>query len=42
MPQYRALSELESRSWWVGEQLERGRYRAFTEGKLGKGITFET
>jgi hypothetical protein len=27
-------------SWWVGEQGEAG-YRGFSEGKLGKGITFE-
>jgi hypothetical protein len=26
---------------WVGEQREGGRYREFSEGKLGKGIMFE-
>jgi hypothetical protein len=26
---------------WVGEQQEGGRDRGFSEGKLGKGITFE-
>ena len=30
-----------SRSGWVGEQGEQGRDRGFSEGKLGKGITFE-
>jgi hypothetical protein len=26
---------------WVGEQGEKEVYRGFSEGKLGKGITFE-
>jgi hypothetical protein len=26
---------------WVGEQGEGGRSNGFSEGKLGKGITFE-
>jgi hypothetical protein len=30
-----------SRSTWVGEQGEWGEDRGFSEGKLGKGITFE-
>jgi hypothetical protein len=30
-----------SRSGWVGEQGKRGEDRGFSEGKLGKGITFE-
>jgi hypothetical protein len=30
-----------SRSGWVGEQKERGGNRGFSEGKPGKGITFE-
>jgi hypothetical protein len=30
-----------SRSGWVGEQGEWGKDRGFSEGKLGKGITFE-
>jgi hypothetical protein len=30
-----------SRSGWVGEQEEGVRDREFSEGKLGKGITFE-
>jgi hypothetical protein len=28
-------------SGWVGEQGLVGGYRGFSEGKLGKGITFE-
>jgi hypothetical protein len=28
-------------SGWVGEQGKRGGDRDFSEGKLGKGITFE-
>ena len=32
---------LESRSGWVGEQGEKGWDREFSEGKSGKGITFE-
>ena len=30
-----------SRSGWVGEQGEEGEDRGFSEGKPGKGITFE-
>jgi hypothetical protein len=30
-----------SRSGWVGEQGEERGDRRFSEGKLGKGITFE-
>jgi hypothetical protein len=41
MPQYRGMSGPRSRSEWVGEQGEGGGDRAFSEGKLGKGITFE-
>jgi hypothetical protein len=41
MPQYRGMPGPESRSGWVGEQGEKGEDRAFSEGKLGKGITFE-
>jgi hypothetical protein len=29
------------KSGWVGEEEEGGRDRGFSEGKLGKGITFE-
>jgi hypothetical protein len=38
MPQYRRIPGPGSRSVWVGEQ---GRDRGFSEGKPGKGITFE-
>jgi hypothetical protein len=41
MPSYRGMPEPGSRSGWVGEQGERGGNRGFSEGKLGKGITFE-
>jgi hypothetical protein len=41
MPQYRGMPGPGSRSGWVGEQGELGRDRRFSEGKLGKGITFE-
>jgi hypothetical protein len=41
MPQYRAMSQPGSRSRWVGEQGEGVRDRGFSEGKSGKGITFE-
>jgi hypothetical protein len=30
-----------SRSWWFGEQGEKGGNRGFLEGKLGNGITLE-
>jgi hypothetical protein len=44
MPQYRGLPGPESRSGWVGECVcvgGGGEDREFSEGKLGKGITFE-
>ena len=41
MPQYRRMPGPGSRSGWVGDQGERERDRGFSEGKLGKGITFE-
>jgi hypothetical protein len=41
MPQYRETPGPGRRSGWVGEQGERGGYRGFLEGKLGKGKTFE-
>ena len=41
MPQYRGLPGPGSVSGWVGKQGEEGRDRGFSEGKLGKGITFE-
>jgi hypothetical protein len=41
-PQNRGLPVPGSGSGWVGEQGEGGRDRGFLEGKLGKGITFET
>jgi hypothetical protein len=41
MPQYRGLPGPGSRSGWVGEHGEEGRDRGFSEGELGKGITFE-
>jgi hypothetical protein len=39
MPQYRGLPG--PGSGWVGEQGEFGGDRGFSEGKLGKRITFE-
>ena len=41
MPQYRGIPEPGSKSGWVGEQGEGEGDRGFSEGKLGKGITFE-
>jgi hypothetical protein len=41
MPQYRGMPGPESRNWWVGEEGKRGGNRGVSEGKLGKGITFE-
>ena len=41
MPQYREMPGPGSGSGWVGEQEEREGYREFSEGKLGKEITFE-
>ena len=42
LPQYRGTPGPGSDSEWVGEQGEDGSYRGLLEGKLGKGITFET
>jgi hypothetical protein len=39
MPQYRGNVRTGNGSGWVGEQW--GEDRRFSEGKLGKGITFE-
>jgi hypothetical protein len=41
MPQYRGMSGPGTRSGWGGEQGETVGDRGFSEGKLGKGITFE-
>jgi hypothetical protein len=41
MPQYRGMPGPGSRSGWIGEQGEGGENRGFSEGKPGKGITFE-
>jgi hypothetical protein len=41
MPQYRRMPGLGSRSGWVGDHVEEGWDRGFSEWKLGKGITFE-
>jgi hypothetical protein len=41
IPQYRGMSGPRNSSGWVGEQREEGEDRGFSEGKLGKGITFE-
>jgi hypothetical protein len=41
MPQYRGMLGPGSRSGWVGEQGEGTWDRGFSEGKPGKGITFE-
>jgi hypothetical protein len=41
MPQYRRIPGPGSGSGWVGDQGEQGEDRGFSEGKLGKGITFE-
>jgi hypothetical protein len=41
MFQCRGMAGPRSRSGWVGEQGERGGHRGFSEGKPGKGITFE-
>ena len=42
MPQCRGMPGQGSRNGWVGEQGEGGWDRGFSEGKAGKGITFET
>jgi hypothetical protein len=37
-----SIGECQAQEWgWVGEHGEWGEYRGFSEGKLGKGITFE-
>ena len=41
MPQFREMPGPESENEGVGEQGEGGGDRGFSEGKLGKGITFE-
>jgi hypothetical protein len=41
MPQYRGMPRPGSRSGWIGEQGEEGGNSGFSEGKPGKGITFE-
>jgi hypothetical protein len=41
MPQYRGIPGPGRGSGRVGEQGEEGEVRGFSEGKLGKGITFE-
>jgi hypothetical protein len=41
MLQYRGMPGSGSRSGWVGDQGEGEGNRGFSEGKLGKGITFE-
>ena len=41
MPQYRGMPGPGSTSGWVGGWGQRGEDRGFSEGKLGKGITFE-
>jgi hypothetical protein len=41
MHQYRGMPAPGSRSEWVGEQGEGGRYRGCLKRKLGKGIAFE-
>jgi hypothetical protein len=38
---YRGMPGPGSRSEWVGKQGNGGEDRGFSEGKLGKGITFE-
>jgi hypothetical protein len=41
MSQYRGMPRSGSKSGWVGEEGEREGDRGFSEGKLGKEITFE-
>ena len=41
MPQYRGMPGPGGRSVWVGEQGKGGRYRGFSERKLGMWIAFE-
>jgi hypothetical protein len=40
-PQSREMPGQGSGSGWVGEQGQGGEDRGFSEGKLGKGTTFE-
>jgi hypothetical protein len=42
MPQCRGMPRPGSWNGWVGDQGEGGWDRGFSEGKLRKGITFET
>jgi hypothetical protein len=42
MPQYMGIPGPGSRNGWICEQEEEGGDRGFSEGKLGKGIVFET
>jgi hypothetical protein len=41
MPQYKGMPGPGRGSGWVGEQGDRVGDRGFSEGKPGKGITFE-
>jgi hypothetical protein len=41
MPQYRGMPGPGNGSVWVGEHRERDEDSRFSEGKLGKRITFE-
>jgi hypothetical protein len=41
MPQYRGMPGQGSRSGWMTDQGEEGWDREFSEGKPGKGTTFE-
>jgi hypothetical protein len=41
MSQYKGMPGPGRGSGWVGEQGEEGENRGFSEGRLGKGITFE-
>ena len=41
MPQYKGMPGPGRGSGWVGEHMEEEGNRGFSEGKLGKGITFE-
>jgi hypothetical protein len=41
MPLYRGIPGPGRRSGWVGDQGKGRRDRGFSEGKLGKGLTFE-
>jgi hypothetical protein len=41
MPQYRGIPEPGMGVGGLGSRGRGGQYRTFSEGKLGKGITFE-